>query len=679
MFHAWLAWDSCPHVANLGFGFVAHAFAVYQRGCTSAPPICPTVSRNRLQMHDLLQEMGLEIVRQESEKEPGRRSRLWDHKEIRHILNDNKAFEALDMSTKVQLPDGLDYLPKKLKYLYWRNYPLRTLPSNFKPKNLVELNLPYGHKVVQIWEGKKRAFKLKFINLSHSQCHIKIPDPSETPNLERIDILNCTNPACVLSSITNFNHLKFPQISGNIIDLILTETAIEEVPSSTECLTNLQYLFLCSCKKLKRVSTSICKFKSLVWLSLNKCLNLESFPESMEKMEHLNRINLGRTTITEQLPSSFENVEGLETQCLECCSELDNLPGYSDLTAIPQEIGCLSSLECLNLGGNNFEGLPASIKQISRLECLDLSYCNSLQSLPELPLHLEVLLATNCKRLQSLPEIPSCLEELDASVLEKLSKHSFGEEYRIWSIKFNFTNCLKLMNEEANKKNLADSRLRIQHMAIASLRLFWELRQFSLPLNRYHPLEHRENLRGATIILPGNNVPEWFINRSSGSEITLQLPQHCCQNLMGFAVCAVLQQIDEERDCFFVDFLMKTLSGRKIVRCYETIALRRQVTKTNVILGFRPLRNVGFPDDNNRTVVPFKFSSQYYVVKCCGVCPVYASPNETKPNTITLNFATEISKLDDRATASESESSSGEEELEPSPNRLFRDDHVNIS
>ncbi|KAH9726980.1 Disease resistance-like protein DSC1 [Citrus sinensis] len=655
-------------------------------------------------MHDLLQEMWLEIGTDAIE------GIFLNFFKIKEINLSSGAF----INIRVQLPDGLDYLPKKLKYLYWRNYPLRTLPSNFKPKNLVELNLPYGHKVVQIWEGKKEAFKLKFINLSHSQCLIKIPDPSETPNLERIDILNCTNPACVLSSITNFNHLsmlcfrhcknlrhfpnnlhfvcpiiidfsycvnltEFPQISGNIIDLILTETAIEEVPSSTECLTNLQYLFLCSCKKLKRVSTSICKFKSLVWLSLNKCLNLENFPESMEKMEHLNRINLGWTTITEQLPSSFENVEGLETQGLECCSELDNLPGYSDLTAIPQEIGCLSSLECLNLGGNNFEGLPASIKQLSRLECLDLSYCNSLQSLPELPLHLEVLLATNCKRLQSLPEIPSCLEELDASVLEKLSKHSFGEEYRIWSIKFNFTNCLKLMNEEANKKNLADSRLRIQHMAIASLRLFWELRQFSLPLNRYHPLEHRENLKGATIMLPGNNVPEFFINRSSGSEITLQLPQHCCQNLMGFAVCAVLQQIDEERDCFFVDFLMKTLSGRKIVRCYETIALRRQVTKTNVILGFRPLRNVGFPDDNNRTVVPFKFSSQYYVVKCCEVCPVYASPNETKPNTIILNFATEISKLDDIATVSESESSSGEEELEPSPKRLCRDDHVNIS
>ncbi|KDO38794.1 hypothetical protein CISIN_1g0413352mg, partial [Citrus sinensis] len=39
-----------------------------------------------LQMHDILQEMGREIVRQESEKQPGKRSRLWDPKEIRRVL-----------------------------------------------------------------------------------------------------------------------------------------------------------------------------------------------------------------------------------------------------------------------------------------------------------------------------------------------------------------------------------------------------------------------------------------------------------------------------------------------------------------------------------------------------------------------------------------------------------------
>ncbi|KDP31606.1 hypothetical protein JCGZ_14831 [Jatropha curcas] len=44
---------------------------------------------NKLLMHDLLQEMGREIVRQES-KEPGKRSRLWIPEEIHQVLTKNK-------------------------------------------------------------------------------------------------------------------------------------------------------------------------------------------------------------------------------------------------------------------------------------------------------------------------------------------------------------------------------------------------------------------------------------------------------------------------------------------------------------------------------------------------------------------------------------------------------------
>ena len=42
-----------------------------------------------LWMHDLLQDMGQEIVRSESPKEPGRRSRLWIYKDVIHILKNN--------------------------------------------------------------------------------------------------------------------------------------------------------------------------------------------------------------------------------------------------------------------------------------------------------------------------------------------------------------------------------------------------------------------------------------------------------------------------------------------------------------------------------------------------------------------------------------------------------------
>jgi hypothetical protein len=44
---------------------------------------------NRLDMHDLLQDMGREIVRQESPKKPGKRSRLWFHEDVRSVLQKN--------------------------------------------------------------------------------------------------------------------------------------------------------------------------------------------------------------------------------------------------------------------------------------------------------------------------------------------------------------------------------------------------------------------------------------------------------------------------------------------------------------------------------------------------------------------------------------------------------------
>jgi hypothetical protein len=45
-------------------------------------------SMGKLEMHDLLQEMGREIVRQESPEEPGERSRLWFHEDVCHVLKE---------------------------------------------------------------------------------------------------------------------------------------------------------------------------------------------------------------------------------------------------------------------------------------------------------------------------------------------------------------------------------------------------------------------------------------------------------------------------------------------------------------------------------------------------------------------------------------------------------------
>ncbi|XP_039017058.1 disease resistance protein RUN1-like [Hibiscus syriacus] len=50
---------------------------------------------NKLSMHDLLQEMGRKIVRQESSDESGKRSRLWEGEDAYDVLTKNTATEAV--------------------------------------------------------------------------------------------------------------------------------------------------------------------------------------------------------------------------------------------------------------------------------------------------------------------------------------------------------------------------------------------------------------------------------------------------------------------------------------------------------------------------------------------------------------------------------------------------------
>jgi hypothetical protein len=46
-------------------------------------------SINDVRLHDLIKDMGKEVVRQESPKEPGERSRLWRQEDIVHVLKEN--------------------------------------------------------------------------------------------------------------------------------------------------------------------------------------------------------------------------------------------------------------------------------------------------------------------------------------------------------------------------------------------------------------------------------------------------------------------------------------------------------------------------------------------------------------------------------------------------------------
>ncbi|KAL5778669.1 hypothetical protein ACOSQ2_009406 [Xanthoceras sorbifolium] len=515
------------------------------------------VLHNKIQMHDLLQEMGREIVRQESPDRQGNRSRLWKQDDVLHVLKKDHGTDAvrgifLDMSElqntylnsgafkkmynlrflkfydspkhyfeglvynsrvhfkKGLFKKGLSYFSDELRSLNWLGYPLKELPSNFIPKNLVELRIPCSN-LERLWKDTKHTPKLKWLILHDCPRLTKIPDLIVAPLLEEINLENCRSLLDICSSVHHLNHLrylklrgceslerfpsnihfeslisldlsycikltKFPQISGNIKMLYLCGTAIEEVPSSIQSLSNLVELNLSKCLRLKHISTSICKLKSLYELNLLDCSKLERFPEILETMGQLKKLDLGGTAIEElspsikyldglreiwlngckklkTLPSSISNLECLIHLNLSNCSKLGSSPGtlenlaslispssglcslqrlylnYCNLTEIPEDIGCLSSLYELELCGNCFKSLPKSIRKLCGLRKLRLNDCNMLQSLIKLPASIEYLEAMNCEQLyQSLSDASEFAWYMNQGV----------------DLEFIFTNSLKL-------------------------------------------------------------------------------------------------------------------------------------------------------------------------------------------------------------------------------------------
>ncbi|XP_042948558.1 disease resistance protein RPV1-like isoform X2 [Carya illinoinensis] len=136
------------------------------------------IDNQKLVMHDLIRDMGREIVREESKQYPGKRSRLWFHNDVLSVLHKHTGSEAVQglklhglehLKTEafanmqnlrllqidgVHLTGSYKYLSKELIWLCWQFCPLEFLPQNFHPENLVVLDMRYNN-LKQIWKENR--------------------------------------------------------------------------------------------------------------------------------------------------------------------------------------------------------------------------------------------------------------------------------------------------------------------------------------------------------------------------------------------------------------------------------------------------------------------------------------------------------------------------------------------
>ncbi|KAK3416350.1 hypothetical protein EUGRSUZ_H01847 [Eucalyptus grandis] len=156
---------------------------------------------------------------------------------------------------------------------------------------------------------------------------------------------------------------------------------------------------LSSCKNLAILPSSIYKLQNLERLILDGCSKLINFPKKDESSDPHMKIGFPR----------------LYQLNLRKCSllEVDFLEKHS----------CFSNLTDLNLSGNNFTNLSLS-EQLHNLDYLDVSYCQQLEEVLEIPGHVDRLRAVSCKSLRKISTDKCPARSTDLSSCYELARHA---------------------------------------------------------------------------------------------------------------------------------------------------------------------------------------------------------------------------------------------------------------
>ncbi|KAJ4901593.1 Disease resistance protein (TIR-NBS-LRR class) family [Raphanus sativus] len=413
---------------------------------------------------------------------------------------------------KVYLPERLDFPFEKIRYLHWDNFDLEELPSDFNPKNLIDLRLPYNKKIERVWGAVKELPRLKWVDLSHSTKLTDLSALSKAFDLRRLNLKGCTSLEKLPEDMGNMKKLVFLNLRGcttlsslpEKLNLISLNTIILSGCSSFNKFelisNNLEFLHLDG-TIISTLPPTIQNFKKLVLLNLKNCTMLESLPDCLDKLKALEELMLSGCSRLRTFPKIKVTMENLQILLLDGTSVEKPLQDQLEMNG-------LSMLRRLCLSRNDMiKSLQPCISKLYNLQWMDLRYCKNLTSLLTLPPNLQYLNAHGCISLKTV-----------ASPLALLLPTEKGPS------SFIFTNCEKLEHVAKNEIICyVHNKTRISSDA----------------LNRHNKGLAFETL--AATCFPGSVVPAWFDNKASGAVLERELPPYLRDNgFVGIALCAVV-------------------------------------------------------------------------------------------------------------------------------------------
>ncbi|CAN6922409.1 unnamed protein product [Brassica oleracea] len=547
-----------------------------------------SLKRGYVSMHDLLVQLGRDIVRKQS-SEPGQRQFLVDKRETCEVLSDDaagsgnvigikfdgdeinvseRAFEGMSNLQFLRLGPEIDgggdafhlyggqsNLSRKLRLLKWRFFPMTCLNCIPNPELLVELSM-HGSKLEKLWERTKPLSNLKWVNLSDSKNLKDVSSLSTATSLQELNLRGCSSLVELPSSIGNAIHLKkldlsgcsslveLPSSIGNAIHLKKLDlsgcSSLVELPSSIGNAIHLKKLDLTGCSSLVELPSSLGNaIGNLDYLDFCDCSSLVRVPSSIGNATNLKEFDFSRCSSLVELPASIGNLHKLYSLTLKECHKLEVLPVNINLKSLRiLDLSDCSLMQCfpeistnikyMYLTGTAIKQVPSSISLWPRLIDLHMSYSENLKEFPHVLDTMTVLVMSNTE----IQEIPPWIKRI--SRLRRLV----------------LTGCKKLLS----LPHLPSSLSKLDAKDCESLeRLDFSFLNQKIDLNFANCFKLNKEARDVIIksstnkvtILPGNEMPDYFNYQANGGSLVIKLNERPSSSSMTCKACILLVSKDE--------------------------------------------------------------------------------------------------------------------------------------
>ncbi|KAG0588250.1 hypothetical protein KC19_2G228700 [Ceratodon purpureus] len=416
-------------------------------------------SQGMLRMHDVLRDMGRDMVKRDSVKKERRRPEKWTHlwdagvaakvlssaetkPRIRglclgvgdgaKILGDGESagvgggcvsYLASRLSgmkelhllvldgSYVEVRDENSSWPEELRWLRWRRFRGGQLPSELKLLSLVVLDLGGSRELTCLWEDDA-DIKLPVLQLlTFSWCTrlVELPENfgQSVPKLKRLEMRSCGSVKRLPESIgllTDLEHL-------DLYDCV----RLVSLPDAVVGLGKLKTLILVGCESLQQLPEEMGRLTSLETLDLLDCICLSDLPASINGLKMLTTLEASHTAVLDLGAGLglLTSLTYLSTSGLRSCVP-GTFQGLQALTSLfltnasadMGELGVLTALKKLNLSWHKtITALPKSFGNLKWLVRLDMSQCQELLTVEALPEGLERLELRGCLKLTEIPSL----------------------------------------------------------------------------------------------------------------------------------------------------------------------------------------------------------------------------------------------------------------------------------